>query len=332
MLTAAVPDKIGNGKFLARQLGADDESHIFAARSRRNGKSLGVLHTKFVRHTFAQRLAVRHTMHRSGLKTVALVNERTGLVRCVAAEKIAHGEQRMGERTVGERGEVRRHAEEVGAALSDKQRAAGERHNAVPVGHGGEIFPCADGGSAVFGVGECDGKSVRGERAGALAVEADAVIRIIVFYGVPYALVLPDVMEHRLYTAGRGSVGVPGKIDRDRCGLSLRQRHGVAAVGQNFHIVGGKTVGIGVRLRAHLRGDVFAEVVAVEPFAGVVQPDGECEQLSQTLRGVRYALAVRLRGVLAEGVPVGGIKRQDVAEGERFHGKTVRIGGKRVPA
>ena len=86
------------------------------------------------------------------------------------------------------------------------------------------------------------------------------------------------------------------------------------------------------RLRAHLRGNVLAEIIAVEPFAGVVQSDGEREHLGQTLRGVRHAIAVRLRGVLAEGIPVCGVKRQNVPECERFHGKTVRAGGKRVSA
>ena len=181
-------------------------------------------------------------------------------------------------------------------------------------------------------MGERHGKSVGGKRAGAFAVEADAVVRIIVLHGIPHTLILPDVVEHRLHAAGRGGVGVPGEIDRDRRGLPLRQRHGVAAVGEDLHVVGGKTVGVGIRLRAHLRGNVLAEIIAVEPFAGVVQSDGEREHLGQTLRGVRHAIAVRLRGVLAEGVPVCGVKRQNVPECERFHGKTVRAGGKRVSA
>ena len=220
----------------------------------------------------------------------------------------------------------------LGIALSGKQRAAGERHDAVPVGRGGEIFPCADGGGAVFGVGERHGEAVGREDTGALAVEADAVIGIIILHGVPCALILPDIVEHRLHAAGRGGIGVPGKIDRDRRGLSLRQRYGVAAVGKDLHIVGGETVGVGIRLRAHLRGDVLAEIVAVEPFAGIVEPHGEREHLGQVLRGVRHAPAVRLRGVLAEGVPIRGVKRQNVPERERFHGETVRVGGKRVHA
>ena len=332
MLTAAVPDEIGNGELLARQLGADGKPRVLAAHPCRDGERLGILHAKFVRHALAQRFAVRYAVERPGLKAVALVDERAGLIRCIAAEKVAHGEQRMGERPGGESRNIVRHADQVRAALSGEKRAVSERRSAVSVGHGGKVFPRADGGSAVFGVGERHGKSVGGKRAGAFAVEADAVVRIIVLHGIPHALILPDVVEHRLHAAGRGGVGVPGEIDRDRRGLPLRQRHGVAAVGEDLHVVGGKTVGVGIRLRAHLRGNVLAEIIAVEPFAGVVQSDGEREHLGQTLRGVRHAIAVRLRGVLAEGVPVCGVKRQNVPECERFHGKTVRAGGKRVSA
>ena len=331
MLAAAVPDEIGNGEHLACQLRADGKAHVLAVHARRNGERLGVLNAEFIRHALAQRLAVRHTVQRPGLKAVAPVYERAGLVRRVAAEKVAHGEQGMGERTVGERGDVGCHTDQIRAALSGEQRAVGERHNAVPVGRGGEIFPRADRSGAVFGMGKHDGKPVGGKGARTFAVEADAVVRIVVLHGVPCALVLPDVVEHRLHAAGRG-VGVPGEIDRDRCGLPLRQSHGVAAAGEDLHIVGGETVAVGIRLRAHLRGNILAEIVAVEAFAGIVQPDGEREHFGQTLRGVRHAFAVRLRGILAEGAPIRGVKRQNVPECERFHGKTARVGGERARA
>ena len=136
----------------------------------------------------------------------------------------------------------------------------------------------------------------------------------------------------RFHAAGRGGVGVSGEIDRNGRGLPLRKRRGVAAAGKDLHVVGGEPVGVGIRLGPHLRGNVLAEIIAVEPFAGVVQSDGEREHLGQTLRGVRHALAIRLRGVFAEGVSICGVKRQNVPEGERFHGKTVAAGGERVHA